>query len=71
MRAMRTGLLHEVVPEHTGRILQDSHINRDHRGILLNDRPILTELRSTQLAQLTKTGGSPVVLLGGEPVMCI
>ena len=68
---MRTGLLDEVMPQHTGRILQNSHINRNHSGILLNRWAVAAWLRVEQLAQLTKPGETPVTLFGDEPVVCI
>ena len=64
------GLLDEVVPQYSGRILQDSYINRDYGGIL-NRWAIATRLGLGQFTQLAETGETPVRLLGGEPMMCI
>ena len=59
------------MPQHACRILQDSDINRDHGGILLNRCAIVAGLRVEQFAQLTETGETPVTFFGNEPVMCI
>ena len=60
-----TGLLDD------GGILQDSHINRDHGGIFLNRWAIVAGLRLGQCAQLTVMGETPVMIFGGEPVLCV
>jgi hypothetical protein len=59
------------MPKHTGRILQDPHINRDHRRIILNRCAVVTGLRVEQFAQLAEAGETPIALLGDEPVMCV
>ena len=65
------GLLDKVMPQHTGRILQDSHKNRNHSGVLLDRWAIVARLRVEQFAQLAETGETPVTLFGDEPVVCI
>jgi hypothetical protein len=68
---MRMGLLDEVMPQHTGRILQNSDINRNHSGILLNRWAVVAWLRVEQFAQLAEPGETPVTLFCDEPVMRI
>jgi len=53
------------------KILQDSQINRDYGGIFLNRWAIVAGLGLKQFAQITEAGETPVMLFGGEPVMCI
>ena len=59
------------MPQHTGRILQDSDINRDHGRIVLNRWAVVARLRVKKFAQLAETSETPVTLFGNEPVMCI
>ena len=57
------------MPQNTGRILQDSHINRDHSGTTLNRWAVVTGSRLEQRAELTETGETPVTLIGCESMM--
>ena len=66
-----TSLLDEAMPQNAGRILQDSHINRDHGGVVLNRWVTVARLRVEQFAQLAETGETPVTFFGDEPVMRI
>ena len=59
------------MPQHTGRVLQNPHINRNYGRILLNRWAVVARLRVEQFAQLTKPSETPVTLFGDEPVMCI
>ena len=59
------------MPQYAGRILQDSHINRDNGGIFLDRWVIVAGLRVKQFAQFAETGETPVTLFCDEPVMSI
>jgi hypothetical protein len=50
-------------------ILQDSHINRDHSGIIFNHWVIVAGLSLSQFAQLTELGETPVRGFGSELVL--
>ena len=53
-----------------GRIVQDSHISRDHSGVL-NRRAIVAELRWAQFTGLVETGKTLGALFGSDSTVRI
>ena len=59
------------MPQDACWILQDSHIYRDHGGILFNYWAIMVRLGLEQFTQLAETPETPVGFFGGEPMLFI
>lgn len=65
------GLLDEVMPQYAGRILQNSHINRNESRVLLNRWAVVARLGVEQFAQLAEASKTPVTFFGDETVVSI
>ena len=59
------------MPQHAGRILQNSHINRNESRILFNRWAIVARLSVEQFTQLAEASETPVAFFGDETVMSI